>query len=435
MGLADDPLEESMSKGTLMHKTNPGSFDLQEVIECGLIESHFQPIVSLKRKRVVGYEGLSRGIHPVDQSMIPPTDLFAEAGVQGLQLELDRLCRKKAMESFRSLPGDSSDFILTLNLDASVMDQGAAGSGHLRNQVMEMGLNPRNIAIEIIESNVEDMKELQKFVHTYRGYGFLIALDDVGAGHSNLNRIPLIKPDILKIDRYLIQDIQEDFYKQEVLKSLLSMARHLGTLIIAEGVETEEESMTLLDMGVDMVQGYFFAKPLPPARLNNALVLEKVERLGLAFKQKLIRKIDRKRFNMDKYYSMILEMQIDLEKAPTRQFDLQLAKMISKFPQAEALYVLDETGLQVTDTVFDAHAKNRRNPVMFHPALKGSDHTLKDYFYFLMETDLGKASFVTKPYLSMASGNVCVTLSALFKDADQKKYILCIDINTEGLSA
>ncbi len=422
-----------MPKGTLTHETNPGSFDLQEVIECEMIEAHFQPIVSLKRKRIVGYEGLSRGIHPKDQSLIPPTLLFAEAGVQGLQLELDRLCRKKAMESFKSLPGGSSDFILSLNLDASVMDQGAAGSGHLRNQVMEMGLNPANIAIEIIESNVEDMKELQKFVETYRDYGFLIALDDVGAGHSNLNRIPLIKPDILKIDRYLIQDIQDDFYKREVLKSLLSMARYLGTLIIAEGVETEEEAMALLDMGVDMIQGYFFAKPLPPQKLNNAQVLDKVERLGSAFKQKLIRKIDRRRFNMDKYYSMILEMQIDLEKSTVDELDARLADMITRFPQAEGLYILDENGIQVTDTILDKRSKNRRNQVMFHPALKGSDHTLKDYFYFLMETGLGKASFVTEPYLSMASGNVCVTLSAIFKDAAQKKYILCIDINTKGL--
>ncbi|HET9868889.1 MAG TPA: EAL domain-containing protein, partial [bacterium] len=414
------------------HKTDPGSFDLQEVIESGLIETHFQPLVSLKRKRVLGYEALSRGIHPSDQSVIPPTLLFTEASAQGLQLELDRLCRKKAMEAFRVLPG-AGEAILSLNLDASVMDQGAAGSGHLRNQVMEMGLNPRNIAIEIIESNVEDMKELQKFVQTYRGYGFLIALDDVGAGHSNLNRIPLIKPDILKIDRYLIQDIQDDFYKQEVLKSLLSMARFLGTLIIAEGVETEEEAMTLLDMGVDMVQGYFFARPQPPARLDNAAVLDKVERLGAAFKQKLMRKIDRKRFNMDKYYSMILEMQIDLEKCGEGQFDGRLSEMITKFPQAEGLYILDEAGIQVTDTVFHPRAAGRRNPVMFHPTARGADHTLKDYYYFLMEADLGKASFVTKPYLSMASGNVCVTLSALFKDSTQKKYILCIDINTEGL--
>ena len=81
-----------------------------------------------------------------------------------------------------------------------------------------MGLKPENIAIEIIESDVEDLKELQRFVQLYRSYGFLIALDDVGAGHSNLNRIPLIKPDILKIDRFLVQNIQDDFYKQEVLE-------------------------------------------------------------------------------------------------------------------------------------------------------------------------------------------------------------------------
>ena len=422
-----------MAKGTLMHKTNSGSFDLEEIIERESIESHFQPIVSMKRKSIVGFEGLSRGIHPADQSLISPVDLFGEAERQGLQMELDRLCRKQAMAQFKPILKLHPDFILSLNLDASIMDQGAAGSGHLRNQAMEMGLNPRNIAIEIIESNVEDMKELQKFVETYRGYGFLIALDDVGAGHSNLNRIPLIKPDILKIDRFLIQDIQLDFYKQEVLKSLLSMARHLGTLIIAEGVETEEEIMMLLDMGVDMVQGFYFAKPRRNDQLQCSLVLEKVERLGVLFKQKLIKKIDGNRFHMNQYYSMILEMQIELEKSVPVDFDGQLTKMIAAFPQAEGLYILGEDGIQETETVFNPLYQSVRNPVMFRPTSAGADHTMKDYYYFLMETDLGKGSFVTKPYLSMASGNVCVTLAALFKDAGQRKHILCIDINTQSL--
>jgi EAL domain-containing protein (putative c-di-GMP-specific phosphodiesterase class I) len=422
-----------MAKGTLIHKTNPGSFDLEEIIEREFVESHFQPIVSMKRKSIVGFEGLSRGIHPADQSLISPIELFREAERQGLQMELDRLCRKQAMTQFKKIVQLHPDFILSVNLDASIMDQGAAGSGHLRNQAMEIGLNPRNIAIEIIESNVDDMKELQKFVETYRGYGFLIALDDVGAGHSNLNRIPLIKPDILKIDRFLIQDIQLDFYKQEVLKSLLSMAGHLGTLIIAEGVETEEEITALLDMEVDMVQGFYFAKPRRNDQLQCAAVLEKVERLGAAYKQKLLKKIDGKRFHMNQYYSMILEMQIDLEKIHSKDFNAQLTRMIQSFPQAEGLYILGENGIQETETVLNPLYQYARNPVMFHPASRGADHTMKDYYYFLMETDIGKASFVTKPYLSMASGNICVTLAALFKDADQEKHILCIDINTQGL--
>ncbi|MGH7738622.1 MAG: EAL domain-containing protein, partial [bacterium] len=422
-----------MPKGTLAPKLSPGSFDLEELIETELVETHFQPILSLQRKCVVGYEGLSRGLHPMDGSLIPPGFLFAEAEAKGLQLSLDRLCRKKALETFPRIPGGTSDLILSVNLDASVMDQGAAGSGYLRRQVLEAGLNPRNIAIEIIESNVGDLDELRKFVQTYRDYGFLIALDDVGAGHSNLNRIPLIKPDILKIDRYLIQGVQDDFYKQEVLKSLLSMARCLGTLIIAEGVETEAEGLALLSMGVDMVQGYFFARPAPPQRVSRANGLDQVERLGTAFKEKQIRKIDQKRFRMDNYRSMVSSLRTGLEKSPVDRFDLLLAQMASGFPEAEGIYVLDEEGFQVTDTILTAPDAGRRNPVMFYPALKGSDHRLREYFYFLVETDLGKGQFVTTPYLSTASGKVCVTLSTIFHGTDQKKYVLCVDVATAGL--
>ncbi|HTC19532.1 MAG TPA: EAL domain-containing protein, partial [bacterium] len=256
-----------MDKGTLTRNTQPGFFNLREIIDGERVEAHFQPIVSLKRRSIVGLEGLTRGLQPGSPSVISPMDLFHQAAIQGLQLELDRLCRKKIMDDFRKIHAASPELILSVNLDASILDQGVVGSGHLRQQVSEMGLKPENIAIEIIESDVEDLKELQRFVQLYRDYGFLIALDDVGAGHSNLNRIPLIKPDILKIDRFLIQDIQDDFYKQEVLKSLVRMARHLGTLIIAEGVETEEEAVCLLDMDVDMIQGYYFSRPQKPGEL------------------------------------------------------------------------------------------------------------------------------------------------------------------------
>jgi EAL domain-containing protein (putative c-di-GMP-specific phosphodiesterase class I) len=422
-----------MGKGTLARDTQPAFFNLREIIDGEWVEAHFQPIVSLKRRCILGLEGLTRGLYPRSRNLISPMDLFHQAAIQGVQLELDRLCRKRIMDDFRLLHSASPELILTINLDASILGQGIVGSGHLRSQVFEMGLKPENIAIEIIESDVEDLKELQRFVQLYRSYGFLIALDDVGAGHSNLNRIPLIKPDILKIDRFLIQDIHDDFYKQEVLKSLVRMARHLGTLIIAEGVETQEEAVCLLDMDVDMIQGYYFSRPYRHDQLEYEPVLAQIDGLSGAFKRTFLKRLGIRKFNMNRYYATLFEIQMELSQMNQAHFDSILKRMVGEFPQVESLYLLDESGTQVTESVFNDEGRTKRNPVVFRPSPKGSDHTMKDYYYFLLEAGLNKTSYLTEPYLSMASGNSCVTLSSLFKNGNGKRYILCLDINTEAL--
>ncbi|HET9870604.1 MAG TPA: EAL domain-containing protein, partial [bacterium] len=171
--------------------SDPG-FDLGGIIEGGHLIPYFQPIVSVKNNSIVGYEGLVRGLVPGSAQTIPPLDLFAEARSQGLTLALDRLCRKQIFQMFKTIQARRPERLLSVNFEASVLDQGVQGSGHIIQQVREAGLNPQSIIIEVIESNVEEVEALERFIATYREMGFLIALDDVGAGHSNLNRIPLL---------------------------------------------------------------------------------------------------------------------------------------------------------------------------------------------------------------------------------------------------
>jgi hypothetical protein len=211
------------------------------------------------------------------------------------------------------------------------------------------------------------------------------------------------------------------------------MARHLGTLIIAEGVETEEEAVCLLDMDIDMIQGFYFSKPQRHDLMEVGPVMEKVNGLGGAFKQNLLKKIGVKRFNMNRYYSTIMEIQIELSQMKPAYFDSILKRMIGEFPQVESVYILNEAGTQVSESVFNDDGRNKRNPILFRPSPKGSDHTMKDYFYFLMEAGINKTTYVTEPYLSMTSGSSCVTLSSVFQNSDLKRYILCLDINTEVL--
>ena len=423
-----------MKSKSLTKIPHDAPFNLRELLLNESVMAFFQPIVSIDRRSIAGVEGLSRGFFPGTEKIISPVDLFHQAAVEGYSLELDRLCRKKVLDDFRRVSAENPDFFLSLNLDAANFDPGVVGSGYLKTQVMEMGLEPRHVALEVIESAVRDVSELQRFVDTYRGFGFLIALDDVGAGHSNLNRIPLIKPDILKVDRYLVQTIQNDPYKQDVLRSLVSMARRLGTLIIAEGVETEEEALCLLDLDVDMIQGYYFSKPHPFEKIERGDVHQRINGLVSSFKDKNLRNVGLRRTRISRYYAALMEIQIELAKKDHGNMDDGLRVVAPKFPGVDSFYVLDEKGSQVSECLTQSHGRVHRNAVMFRPFPKGTDHSMKDYFYLLMEPGQNKTSFVTDPYLSMVTGRSCITLTAPFKGRDGKRYVLCLDLSAEALS-
>ncbi len=415
-----------------MRNPTPHPFDLREILDLESLEAHYQPIVSVRKKEVVGYEGLTRGIRPLTQELIDPMDLFAEAGPKGMVLDLDRLCRKKVLENFRGI-GAGEGRLLSLNFEASIIDQGVVGSGYLIGQVDSAGLKPQSIALEIIESNVRDAAQLQRFIQIHREYGFLIALDDVGAGHSNLNRIPLLRPDILKIDRYLIHNITEDFYKQEIFKSLVGLAHKIGALIIAEGVETEEEALFVTELGVDMMQGFYFHRPQRYDRVNDGEVETQMKHFPEQLKEALLRRMRTKRFNLRKYELMACKIQEELAGIGSLELDAQLGGLIRRFPNVECLYVLDGTGVQLSDTIFAEGQSEPRSRLMFRPGVKGSDHSMKDYYFMLMENGMGERTFVTEPYLSLATGTPCVTFARLFKNGSGKQSILCMDIKAQHL--
>jgi hypothetical protein len=162
-------------------------------------------------------------------------------------------------------------------------------------------------------------------------------------------------------------------------------------------------------------------------------VLDRIEVLGEKFKKKALEQLNSKRKNLRRYEAMTREIQEALTQLETRHFDLRLSELIHYFPQIDLAYILDENGLQICEPVLGTPEKSRRNPDVFRPPQKGSDHSLKDYYYVLVESGSRKNTFLSDPCLSMASGQMCVTYAMSFLDASQKKCILCVDINTQYL--
>jgi EAL domain-containing protein (putative c-di-GMP-specific phosphodiesterase class I) len=395
-----------------------------DALDAQSLSAHFQPIISVKKKRSVGAEGLARGRDPLSGRPISPLDLFRAAKKQGRLLELDRLCRRRALEGFVPLHGKDPELLLFINFESSVLDGGVLGSGAFSAQVRELGLTPENVVIEINESQVRSMELLRAFVDRHRAQGYLIALDDLGAGHSNLQRLALLKPDILKLDRSLIQNLGSDFFKQEIFKSLVGLGRNLGALVLAEGVETEDEVAACLNFGADLFQGYYFARPCAPEAWDLRGAMDGVAHMALRHKDAIVRQMLRRRDEADKRRGLLTEIAQKLSQGGAGDFDRLLGGAALDVPDLECLYVLDRQGLQLSQTSTFHFPRGRGH--LFQPALPGTDHSMKDYYYGL--TDAGLSRFITDPYVSLASGNLCRTLSCFFKDSGGKEHILCMDV-------
>ncbi|HEY3379274.1 MAG TPA: EAL domain-containing protein [Armatimonadota bacterium] len=402
------------------------STTLDRILGQGALQTYFQPLVSIKTRSIIGVEALARGV--TNDRLRSPEQLFHQAAREGCTLALDRLCREHALASFASLPCPAGT-LLFLNFDTEIIDQGIVGSDFLLQQVQHHGLPTQQVVIEIMESKVRDVAALRRFVESYRDYGFLIALDDIGTGHSNLDRIPMLKPDILKIDRSLIQQIDQEYYQQVVFKSLVNMAKDLGVLVVAEGIETEGEAVTTLQLGADLLQGFYFAYPHAPPCADVPETHRRIAQIAARYRDHMIDHVRTIKSRHQYYDTLLTAIVQELARVHDGRYDGVLRELITRYPALECVYVLDSAGMQISETVAHAAAIPRQGTPIFRPARPGTDHSLKEYFYLLVNTSIEK--FTTDPYISLASGERCITISAIFYDGAGALRVLCVDVNPE----
>ncbi|OUS13379.1 hypothetical protein A9Q89_03085 [Gammaproteobacteria bacterium 53_120_T64] len=230
---------------------------LNDIIEQGELLALFQPIVALSKQEIYGYEALIRG--PSDSPLHAPINLFAAAERYGRLNELDHLCRKILIKQFAQLklPGR-----LFLNINPSVLMSPNFKSGLTSQFLNTCGLDPNRVVIEITETQpIEEYHLIRNAIEHYRKEGFIIAIDDLGAGYSGLKLWSEMQPDFVKIDRHFISGVDTDKVKRQFIHSIIEMSRTLGCHVIAEGVETKAEYTSLRKLGAEFSQGYYFARP------------------------------------------------------------------------------------------------------------------------------------------------------------------------------
>jgi len=412
-----------------MQPTEQEAIDVRAILDRGGIETHFQPITSIRRQSLIGVEALSRGVD--DQGwVIAPIPLFAAAAAQGLTFELDHLCRARAVESFLPLHAADPDLILFLNLDVSTVEAGAAEIEGLADLVRGRGIHPPNVAVEILETAFGDTDRLHAAVQGYRSDGFLVVLDDVGAGHANLDRIAFIKPDIIKADRSLVQNVDVDFHKLEVLKSLVKLSERIGGWIISEGVETMEEAVAALRVGGDMLQGFFLSRPhRVDAGEEIQLDRERMRSVAYAFKRRTLNGIIAERSRGERRLHAVRRFADRLAAESERGFHEALSGLVGGDPLVASACILDLSGIQVTDTVWNAAEAQKQKRIIFRPPSRDADHSMKEYYYLLLETPV--TVYETQPYVPLPSGDLCITATTRFQDADGNPFILCLHLAAE----
>ncbi|GAB7532435.1 bifunctional diguanylate cyclase/phosphodiesterase [Pseudomonas sp. 3A(2025)] len=246
---------------------------LSSILARSDLHSLFQPIVMLSERRILGYEALTRG--PSNSPLHSPISLFAVARQCGRLSELELACRESACRRFsqQKLPGK-----LFLNVSPESLLEASHPPGRTLEMLQRYGIAPQDVVIELTEQTpTDDFELLYKALHHYRDMGFSIALDDLGAGYSSLRLWSELRPDYVKIDRHFIDGIHQDAVKREFVGSMLQMAKASRATVIAEGIELSEELAVLIEMGVDLVQGYLLARPQERPPRDIRIMLPKSE--------------------------------------------------------------------------------------------------------------------------------------------------------------
>lgn len=224
----------------------------------------FQPIIKLDNRQIFGYEALGRMVNRTDGNVKSAGPLFHQLGQSEEHRPILQDIDSKIQEAALGRVCKSEHNALFMNImphTLTMANNGQSTSASILSRIRKCQIDPGRVVLEITEDEFfGELEHLVAIVDGFKKEGLQIAVDDAGAGESDLNRIALIRPDIIKVDLNLLrQSIQHVAFRQ-VLQTVSALAHRLGSSLLFEGVEREEELFMALRMGARYLQGYLFSE-------------------------------------------------------------------------------------------------------------------------------------------------------------------------------
>jgi diguanylate cyclase (GGDEF)-like protein len=234
---------------------------LRKAMDAGQLHIAYQPIVHLDNRQIIGAEALLRWTHP-EKGNIPPVDFIHVAEKSGLIVPIGQWVMRSACETMAPLHNEC-DVYIAVNVSVRQL-VGDLFAAWVEDVLARTRLAPCALVVEVTETALmDDIGLVRSAFHRLRAQGVQVAIDDFGTGYSSLARLQRLPVDVIKLDRAFVTDVDSRPEARAMAAAILQVSGAIGARIVAEGIETEAEAATLLDLGYTTAQGYLFGRPMP----------------------------------------------------------------------------------------------------------------------------------------------------------------------------
>ncbi len=354
-----------------------------------------------------------------DGQLVSVGPLFADPRTPAIALRrLDRQIRDNALSRLHEAP---SEWFLSLNMSPRWISRLRAEQPlPSLKQMLRHDVDPQRIVFEITELGGNSQR-LAEVVARYRDAGARIAIDDFGAGYSQLDRVLALQPDILKLDMRLFQAAALGGPSSDVVKALAQMAEKTGCWIIAEGVETEAQLNFALECGSRYVQGFLFARAQEALYPTDAFVQRFAE-----LRQRYVRQKLAERGRLMQMRQQLSELMAILQAWAQAHAPLSALPQLEAFPWLLRFYQCDRHGTQLTPNL-----EWRNNGWVADNRYLGHNWSWRPYFYHLLAEGWEERRLtLSSTYRDATSNQYCLTAGQFF---DNGERLLLIDIDAAGL--
>lgn len=371
------------------------------------LHSVYQPIISPALLRVVGMEAQLR----VDRAGLPlATDTLSNQVPRDDITAIDRIAL--ALHSINMPLAQTGNEWVFLPLHPETIRQRDFTAHDALIQLSALNVSPERIVLEVTDNAGLSDQDMASFVAEFRAEGFRIAISDFGAGASNLDRVLAVHPDIVRLDRSLIQNAEQSPRARRLFPHMVSLLRESGSLVLVNGIASEAQAQIALDADAELLQGDWFA---PAARelADPEAIRKKAEALlGVANAMTPPRNEIRMRGRFMTVWNAYRD---------GRELEDIVAEITEE--QVTRVYVIDSRGYQIGDTVLTPHAlRGNKHPLSDS---RGACWSRRQYFRKALEQP-GRVQ-ITRPYLSLTEQRLCTTISCVVMRPGLGQVVLCMD--------
>ncbi|MFC3531624.1 EAL domain-containing protein [Vogesella facilis] len=391
--------------------------DKRPVRDSLLLDSHFQPIYSLAHRRTVGLEALLRASE--QGRPLSPPEVYERYIRRDERVAMDLAVCAAHCQRFAAMA--HTHRWLFLNVDAMTMSD-PKQAAELGNLIRAAGIAPQSVVLEVLEQAIELDARLLEGVAMLREQGCLLAIDDFGVGHSNLDRVCSLEPDFVKFDRNLLRSAVNQQRTRNLLSRLVRLMHEIGALVVVEGVESESDVVVALDSGCDLVQGFYVARPAAQPDADTLITPRLDAKWDELMNRELLRrKLNRRQLELSR--QAFVQTAIALMQGSEFRF---AAQPMLALPDVIRCFLLDHEGRQKGRNL-NARQLSEEDNLRFAPLEDTTGAVWSRRTYFQHAIDQPGVLYMSEPYLSMTDTRTCVTLSMAI-EIDEEMHVLCTDV-------